>query len=305
MSITTRVPTIRNRRTKLSGFVGTAPAEPRVPDGRTRTSIVVWLSLGWLALIALAAVVAPFLPFLPQPATPVGMPRLAPALGSFELLLGTDTIGRSIMTRILYGAQISLTVAVVAGAFAFTVGTFFGMLAGYFRSLTDGIIALITDVMLAFPPLILLLAIASLVTPDVRTVTIGLGIVGIPTFVRLARANAMSWGSREFVRAARNMGAGHPRILFREIMPNVIPPVASYLPIVMASMIVAEGGLSFLGLGVPPPTPSWGGMISEGKSIIAQAPHIVLIPITFIFLTIFSLNQVGDRLRARFDKSAS
>lgn len=157
--------------------------------------------------------------------------------------------------------------------------------------------------MLAFPPLILLLALSSILTPSVTTMLVGLSIVVIPSFIRLARASTLTWSSREFVRAARNMGAGHSRILFREILPNVLAPLASYLPIVMAAMIVAEGSLSFLGMGVPPPQPSWGGMISDGKDLIAEAPHLVFVPAIAIFFTVFALNQVGDFLRSKFDRT--
>ncbi|MGW1100367.1 ABC transporter permease [Streptomyces sp. NPDC002455] len=286
-----------------TGLAGAAvAAEPKVPAGRKQRALLVWLSYGWLALAVGLALLAPLLP-LPSYADPAGAPRLGPGLHSFALLLGTDDLGRSELSRVVSGAQISLVVSACAGLFGFVVGSFTGLVAGYFRRGLDTGISLLTDVMLAFPPLILLLAIASVVTPNIKTVALGLGVVGVPTFIRLARANTLSWSTREFVRAARNMGAGHQRILFKEILPNVVPPLAAYLPIVMASMIVAEGSLSFLGLGIPSPRPSWGGMISAGQSELSDSPHIVFVPSMCIFLTVFALNQVGDHLRGRLDRT--
>src|SRR5690606_33350350 len=177
------------------------------------------------------------------------------------------------------------------------------MLGGYFQKRTDAGIRLLSDTMLAFPPLILLMALTAVFTPGLRTLMAGLSLIIVPSFIRLARANTLSWTAREFVLAARNMGAGHGRILGKEILPNVLPPLLAYLPVIMAALIVAEGSLSFLGLGIPPPTPSWGGMISDGKDSLAGAPHLVFVPAAVIFCTVFALNQAGDHLRGRFDRT--
>lgn len=274
----------------------------QVPAVRKPRTILVYLSVGWLVTLILAALFANMLPIAPYD-VPVGAPRLKPAWGSLDLLLGTDNFGRSELSRIVYGARVSLVVGTIAGVIGFTIGSLVGLVGGYFGRHLDNGISLLTDAMLAFPPLILLLALASIFEPSVTTMLIGLTMVVVPAFIRLSRANTMAWSSREFVRAARNMGAGHPRILFKEILPNVIAPLASYLPIVMAALIVAEGSLSFLGLGIPPPTPSWGGMISDGKDALATSPHLVFVPALAIFFTVFALNQLGDHLRTRFDKS--
>jgi peptide/nickel transport system permease protein len=194
-------------------------------------------------------------------------------------------------------------VGTVAGLIGAAIGTVLGMLAGYFGKWVDSVVRLVADAMLAFPPLILLLALSSVLTPSVPTLLIGLTLLIIPTFVRLARANTLRWASREFVLAARNLGAGHGRILGREILPNLLPSLAAYLPVVVAALIVAEGSLSFLGMGIPPPQPSWGGMISDGKDSIGEYPHMVFVPSMFIFLTVFALNQAGDHLRQRFDRT--
>ena len=157
------------------------------------------------------------------------------------------------------------------------------------------------DTMLAFPPLVLLLAITTVMTQSFRTLIIGLGVVSIPAFARLSRANTLPFAQREFVVAARSMGARHGRILFREILPNVLFPVGSYAFIVLAAIIVGEGSLSFLGLGIPPPQPSWGGMIASGRNLLATDPYLVFLPAMALLLTVFSFNIIGDRARRRFD----
>lgn len=277
-------------------------ALPVVPAVKKTRSILVYLSIAWLVIIIGAAVFAALLPLAPYN-VPIGAPRTPPGFGSLDTILGTDTLGRSLLSRVVYGAQVSLVIGAVAGTVGFVVGSLFGMIGGYFGKRIDAVISLLADAMLAFPPLILLLALASILTPSVQTMLFGLGLLAIPSFVRLSRANTLAWSSREFVRAAKNMGAGNGRILFREIMPNVLAPLASYMPIVIAALIVAEGSLSFLGLGIPPPQPSWGGMINDGKDAIATSPHLVFVPALVIFFTVFALNQVGDHLRTKYDRT--
>ncbi|MFI6406064.1 ABC transporter permease [Streptomyces sp. NPDC050548] len=275
--------------------------EPAVPAVRRSRSILVALAYTWLAVIILAAVFADILPLAPYD-RPVGLPRQTPSLHSLDLLLGTDQLGRSLLSRCVYGARVSLLVGAGAGLIGSAVGAVLGMVGGYLRGRTDSVIRLIADAMLAFPPLILLLALAAVLTPSVSTILIGLTLLVVPTFIRLARANTLSWASREFITAARNMGASRRRILAREILPNLLPALGAYLPVVMAALIVAEGSLSFLGMGIPPPSPSWGGMISDGKDSVGDYPHLVFVPTAFIFLTVFALNQAGDHLRHRFDR---
>ncbi|MFF2846289.1 ABC transporter permease [Streptomyces sp. NPDC058001] len=277
-------------------------ADPAVPKVRAPRSVVVYLSYGWLTVVLAAALLAGVLP-LASYSIPVGPPRQAPEFGSLDLLLGTDSQGRSVLSRCVYGAQVSLVVGAAAGVVGAALGTVLGMPAGYFGRRFDSVVRLVADTMLAFPPLILLLALSSILTPSVRTLLAGLTLLIIPSFIRLSRATTLSWVARDFVLAARNMGAGHRRVLTRELLPNVLPTLGAYLPVVMAALIVAEGSLSFLGLGIPPPRPSWGGMIAEGKDTIADSPHMVFVPSLVIFLTVFALNQTGDHLRHRFDRA--
>lgn len=296
----TRADVVKDRQMSTPGAA--VAAEPNVPRVRKSRSVLVYLSYAWLITVIALASLADVLP-LTSYASPIGLPRQAPQWGSLDLLLGTDNLGRSILSRCVHGAQVSLLVGTAAGLVGSTIGSLIGMLAGYFGKRLDSVVRLVTDAMLAFPPLILLLALSSILTPSVRTLLVGLTLLIIPSFIRLARANTLAWSAREFVLAARNMGAGHGRILTKEILPNVMPPLGAYLPIVMAALIVAEGSLSFLGLGIPPPEPSWGGLIADGKDAIAESPHMVFVPSLVIFLTVFALNQAGDHLRHRFDRT--
>lgn len=278
--------------------------KPSIAPPKRQFSVLVWFSYSWIVLIVLLAIFAPFLP-IPRYDEVAGPSRQAPSFsGPFELWLGTDAVGRSLMSRLIYGAQISLVVGTCAAAIGVTAGITLGLIAGYFRGAADWVITLIADVVLSFPVLVLLLAITAIFSPSIWVLLIGLAVSSVPTFTRLTRANTMAWASRDFVRAAQNMGASNTRVLVREILPNVIPSIAAYLPLVIAALIVAEGSLSFLGLGVPPPTPSWGGMINAGAAVLRSQPYMVFVPAAVLFLTVFALNQAGEHLRQKFDRSA-
>lgn len=296
MSVKTEFP-----RTETSAEVEAAATLALVPVEKKQQPVGMILACTWLTVIFLLALLAPVLP-LPSYAVAVGPPRTLPSGESMGLWLGTDNTGRSVLSRLIYGGRISLLVATAAGLLCFVLGSALGLCAGYFSKTMDSAVSLFSDVMLAFPPLVLLLSLASLFSPSVGTIIVGLSVLGLPTFIRLSRAHTMSWTAREFVRAARNMGASSSRIMIREVLPNILPALAAYLPIVMSSMMVAEGSLSFLGLGIAPPTPSWGGMIAAGKDSLADFPALVFVPSAAIFLTILSLNMIGDFLRSKYDR---
>lgn len=276
-------PTVRRRRS------------PRY----TRLEWSVSLAAGWALLVVGSAVFADMLPIAPYTEI-VGSPRTPPAL-TWPEPLGTDALGRSNLSRTIHGARVSLLVGLLAVALAMTVGGTLGVIVGYVRGWSERIMAVVTDSLLAFPPLILLLAIAGTLGTNVSNLIVALSLLGLPTFYRIARANTLSITERDYVVAARALGYRHRRILGRVLIPNVTLPVASYAFIVIAVVIVAEGSLSFLGFGLQPPTPSWGGMISAGRSNLDSAPYLVFVPAAVMFLTVFALNTLGDWARTRFD----
>ena len=265
---------------------------------RRRLGIVFWLALSWIALVVALAVFADLLP-LADPFAQALLARRAPP--SAAHLLGTDALGRDILARVIYGARASLEIGLLAPLAATLVGTLLGMLSGYFRGRFETFAIGATDVLLAFPPLVLALAIVAYLGQSVTNVIIVLAILTVPAVTRVARAATLAIREREFVTAARALGAGHLRILWREILPNIMLPLCAYFLVLVAVTVVAEGILSFLGLGVPPPLPSWGGMIAEGRDSLDIAPHIAFIPACAMFLTVLAFNLVGDSLRAITD----
>jgi peptide/nickel transport system permease protein len=253
---------------------------------------------GWIALIVLASIFADLLPI----SSPSDMDMLDKrALPSAAHWLGTDNLGRDMLSRLVYGARISLTVGLLAPVIGVTIGGALGMLAGYFRGRLEVLTVGGVDVLLAFPPLVLALAVTAYLGQSIVNLTLVIGVLGIPAFTRVARAVTLSLSEREFVTAARALGATHARILLREILPNVALPLLAFFLLGVAVTIVVEGALSFLGLGVPPPAPSWGSMIGEGRETLDLAPWLAFLPAGTMFVTVLSFNIVGDTLRALTD----
>jgi peptide/nickel transport system permease protein len=215
--------------------------------------------------------------------------------------LGTDGLGRDELSRVIHGARISLVVGIFAPIIGLVLGGALGMLAGYFRGRFESLVVGSMDVLLAFPPLILALAVTAYLGQSVFYLTCILGVLSVPAFMRVARAATLTLARREFVIAAQALGATHARILLRELLPNVMLPLFAFFLLAVAVIIVAEGALSFLGLGVPPPISSWGSMIGEGRQSLEVAPRLAFIPAIAMFLTVLSFNLVGDTLRALTD----
>ncbi len=257
-----------------------------------------WCALAWIVLLFAAAIFAAVLP-LPDP---LEMDMLdARATLSSAHWLGTDALGRDVAARLVFGARTSLTVGLLAPLIGLGVGGAIGLLAGYRRGWLDTIVTGGVDVLLAFPPLVLALAVTAYLGQSLLNLTLILGVLGIPAFARVARGATLMYAQREFVTAARAIGASHTRIVLRELLPNVALPMAAYFLVAVAVTIVVEGALSFLGLGVPPPQPSWGSMIGEGRESLDSAAWLAFTPASAMFVTVLAFNVVGDTLRAFAD----
>lgn len=263
-----------------------------------RLGMLFWAAIGWILLVFALAIFATVLP-IPDPTTMDMLERRAPF--SAAHWLGTDGLGRDELSRLIYGARISLVVGLCAPMIGLTVGGALGMLSGYFGGRLGSFVVGAMDVLLAFPPLILVLAVIAYVGQSIVNLTLILGVLGIPAFMRVARAATLTLSRREFVIAAQALGASHARILLRELLPNVILPLFAFFLLGVAVIIVVEGSLSFLGLGVPPPISSWGSMIGEGRESLDIAPRLAFLPAIAMFLTVLSFNLVGDTLRALTD----
>src|ERR1700716_1733630 len=263
-----------------------------------RLGLLFWFAIGWMTLIFAVAIFANVLP-LPSPTDMDMLERRASF--SMEHWLGTDGLGRDELARLIHGARISLVVGICAPIIGLTIGGALGMLAGYFRGHFETYVVGSMDVLLAFPPLILALAVTAFLGQSLLHLTFILGVLGIPAFMRVARASTLTLARREFVIAAQALGATHARILLRELLPNVFLPLLAFFLLGVAVTIVVEGALSFLGLGVPPPMPSWGSMIGEGRESLDAAPRLAFLPATAMFLTVLAFNLVGDTLRALTD----
>ena len=269
-----------------------------VPARRGRLGPLFWMAIVWMIFVFAVAIFADVLP-LPSPTDMDMLEKRAPF--SMQHWLGTDSLGRDELARVIYGARISLIVGLCAPIIGITLGGALGILAGYFRGRFESVVVGSMDVLLAFPPLVLALAVGAYLGQSVPNLTFILGLLGVPAFMRVARAATLTLARREFVIAAQALGATHARILLRELLPNVLLPLFAFFLLAVAVTIVAEGSLSFLGLGVPPPISSWGSMIGEGRESLEMAPRLAFIPAIAMFLTVLSFNLVGDTLRALTD----
>ncbi|MCU1461266.1 MAG: hypothetical protein JWO37_1341 [Acidimicrobiales bacterium] len=278
---------------------GGAPLlEDVAPRARRRLGPAFWVSVGWLAIVVLAAVLADVLPLASTNHT-VGLRGAGPSGGH---LLGLDSLGRDLLARTVHGARVSLLVGVTSVSLSLLVGGLLGILAGYYRGGVERLIMGAVDVLLAFPALVLALAIVTFRGPGkLSNVILAISILSIAPIARLIRATTLTYAQRDFVLASRTMGARDREIIVREILPNVALPAAAYALIGVAIAMLAEGGLAFLGLSVAPPTPTWGGMINEGRIILDHAPQVTFVPALALFTTVLALNLVGDRLQSFFE----
>ena len=258
---------------------------------------------GVVLVVVVLAVFAPLLaPYNPDEQffdglTLTGSPL--PPNGHF--LLGTDLLGRDLFSRLLYGARVSLTIGLAANAAALLLGTFLGVLAGYFKGWVGLLIMRFTDVMMAFPALLLAIALSAILRPSLWIVALVIALVNWVQVARVVYAQVLALSENEFVGAALSLGASRSRILFRHLVPHVLPTMLVYGTLGISTTVLLEATLSFLGVGVQPPTPSWGGIINESQSFFFTAPWLVAFPGLAILLTAVAFNLVGDALRDALD----
>ncbi|MDR6204263.1 ABC transporter permease [Paraburkholderia sp. SIMBA_055] len=257
------------------------------------------------ALVLLIVVMAVFAPWLshydPVQASFMTV-RQAPSAAHW---FGTDELGRDVLSRLLWGARASLLAGVVSVCIAVAIGVPLGLLAGYFGKLVDGVISRIADALLSIPFLILAIALAAFLGPSLTNAMAAIGISAMPRFVRLTRGQAITVKAEDYVEGARAIGLGHARIIVRYILPNVLPPIIVQASLTIATAIIAEASLSFLGLGQLPPSPSWGSMLNTAKDFVSQAPWMSIFPGIAIFLAVLGFNLLGDGLRDALDPRES
>ena len=285
---------------------------------RFREDRVALAGLAFIVLEILVAFLAPWIvQVLGHPPNAQYPSALDPRFGtpsgpSWSFLFGVDSLGRDVFSRVVYGARVSLQIAIVATAFSVTIGVALGMVAGYFRGLTDTLISRLIDVTLAFPILLLALGIASscslgngcaggLIQPGLATVTVAIVVVNWTYIGRIIRGQVLSLRETEFIEAARASGAGTGTILFRELLPNLVAPIVVYTTLVIPQNILLEAALSFLGVGINPPQASWGEMLAESTPIFATAWWFFLFPGLALLLTVLAFNLLGDGIRDALD----
>jgi peptide/nickel transport system permease protein len=256
-------------------------------------------------LVALFVVLAVFAPLIaPQDPAAIDLPsRLAPP--SAAHWFGTDELGRDILSRVIFGARISMLVGVSVVSFSLLLGLIIGSIAGYYGGRVDRFVnVVVMNAFLSFPGILLAIAFVAFLGPGILNLILALSIGGWVGYARLVRAQVLATREREFVEAARALGASDWRVITRHILPNMIQPVIVQAAIGMAGAVLAEATMSFLGLGVPPPTASWGSMLNDGRAHLFDAPHLVLFPAVAVMLAVLSFNFIGDALRDYLDPRA-
>ncbi len=268
---------------------------------RRRAGLRLWLSAGWLILLVLVAVFAPLL----APKDPLEQDlfagRLPPFWVSGGTYLGTDSLGRDVLSRILYGTRIALTVAVVSGVITCIIGAGLGLLAGFWRGWVDIVVSRFIDIWMAFPPVLFSILLIAVIGPGLSSIIIAIVVIDWTRFARVVRAEAMAQGAMDYVASARVAGRGRMGTMWREILPNVLPIIVVLLTLEMGIAVIVEAILSFVNLSISTDDPTWGGMISEGRASIHQAWWVLVFPLITLFLTVLSFSQLGEGLKNRFD----
>jgi peptide/nickel transport system permease protein len=259
------------------------------------------MGVGALAVVLIIAVLAVFAPVF-APADPLAQDYDALLTGpSGAHLFGTDQVGRDLLSRIIYGARISLVVGLISVGIAIIIGVPLGLLSGYVRGTVDEVVMRVMDALIAFPSLILALAIVAVLKPSLVNVMIAIGVTYIPLFARLTRSQVLSLRERDFIGAARALGATDWRIMLRHILPNALSPIIVQGTLGLGFAVLSEAGLGYLGVGVQPPTPTWGSSLNQGAPLLERAPWLSFFPGLAIFVLVLAFNLLGDALRDQLD----
>ncbi len=271
---------------------------------RRRAGVRLWLSAAWLILLVIVALFAPYL----APKDPLEQDLFAGRLPPFWMqgadaafLLGTDSLGRDVLSRIIFGTRIALTVAVISASLTCLVGAALGLLAGFYRGWIDVVVSRFIDIWMAFPPVLFSILLIAVIGPGLFSIIAAIVVIDWTRFARVIRAEAMTQGAMDYVASARVAGRGRFGILLREILPNVLPIIVVLLTLEMGIAVIVEAILSFVNLSISTDDPTWGGMISEGRTSIHQAWWVLVFPLITLFLTVLSFSQLGEGLKNRFD----
>ena len=271
---------------------------------RRRAGLRLWLSAAWLILLVMVALFAPYI----APKDPLEQDLFAGRFPPFwvhgadaAFLLGTDSLGRDVLSRIIFGTRIALGVAVVSASFTCIIGAALGLLAGFYRGWVDVVVSRFIDIWMAFPPVLFSILLIAVMGPGLFSIILAIVVIDWTRFARVIRAEAMAQGAMDYVASARVAGRGRFGILLREILPNVLPIIVVLLTLEMGIAVIVEAILSFVNLSISSDDPTWGGMISEGRTSIHQAWWVLVFPLITLFLTVLSFSQLGEGLKDRFD----
>ncbi|XWN29405.1 MAG: ABC transporter permease [Devosia sp.] len=263
-----------------------------------------WIAGAWLAVVVISALFAPLI----APHDPLAQDLFLTRMPPFWMdgaeagyWLGTDSLGRDVLSRLIYGAQIALLVAFVAGSAACVLGATLGLLAGYFGGWTDRVISRLVDIWMAFPPVLFAILLVAVLGTGLMSVIIAIAVIDWTRFCRVVRAEAMQQRAMEYVQSAEVAGFSRWRTLFGEVLPNVLPAIVVLLSLEMGIAVIVEAILSFVNLSISSDDPTWGGMIAEGRTAIYQAWWVLVFPLVALFLTVLAFSQFGEGLKNRFD----
>ena len=271
---------------------------------RRKLGLKLWLSGGWLGLLLLAAIFAPWI----SPQNPLAQDLMAGrappfwaggALAGFPL--GTDSLGRCVLSRIIFGARVALTVALVAGSLTCLIGASLGLIAGFYRGWADRVISRAVDIWMAFPPVLFAILLIAVLGTGLASVILAIVVIDWTRFARVVRAEAMAQGAMDYVASAQVAGRGRWSTMLTEILPNVLPTIVALLTLEMGVAVIVEAILSFVNLSISTDDPTWGGMIAEGRTSVHQAWWVLVLPLIALFLTVLSFSQLGEGLKDRFD----